>query len=265
MGLLTIDRGLQLDINPDTRSLYLQEGLSGEFQLKYAADERANALDKILIGTQVTLAKKNDGTTLHLFRPEGESRKFEEGDSVVFVSGSSGHKVRLGTAAKAKALVSGGITQYSCGDKPEEQQAEVERVVHFGETNGGNGRVQSNIKLDNCANDLRASDAESCVVGYGFNAASGGSNWDNRFQLWFTGAPGDLDVRIGGVPVEPFEPDDKRCSEKKSGDGTYNKRCFGLTMAHARMSGEEPLTVNDDLIAEWDFFGDLSDRLGRCG
>ena len=69
-------------------------------------------------------------------------------------------------------------------------------------------------------------------------------------------------MRIGGVRVEPFEPDDKRCSEKKSGDGTYNKRCFGLTMAHARMSGEEPLTVNDDLIAEWDFFGDLSDGWG---
>ncbi len=133
--------------------------------------------------------------------------------------------------------------------------ATVERVIHFAEPNG---RVQSNIKLDNCGKGGggKPRGPENCVVGYGYNAKGEGNNWDNTFELWFDVDPGDVTVQVGNEVVEDKEANQGKCS---SGDGNGKlKKCFHLTTAHKDMKGEQPITVNDVQVAQWDFFGNLN-------
>ena len=138
--------------------------------------------------------------------------------------------------------------------------ATVERVIHFAEPNG---RVQSNIKLDNCGKGGggKPRGPENCVVGYGYNDKDEGNNWDNTFELWFKeGDPGpDIAVSVGGIEVETRDSDgNSKCS--KDNEQGIVKKCFRLTKAHEELkdAGEQPIRVGETTIAEWDFFGAFS-------
>jgi hypothetical protein len=187
--------------------------------------------------------------------------KGKDGGPAMVPPGNGAYQMRFRSAERTRppeilgtvyaATLSDG--DYRCQPKSS-GTSQVERVIHFAEGKNGKGRPQSNIKLADCDSP------EGCVVGYGYNKEGNGKNWDNTFELWFRGDPGtNPEISVGDIPVVDRESEvNGRCSTgNDQGEGIV-KKCFRLTAEHQQQKGEQPIKVDGVLIAEWDFFGDLS-------
>jgi len=230
----------------------------GSLFVQYRDDSLPNKNDKVKVGS-ATLNKVNDGTVEGQFGKPGDPFGFEDGDLVIFVSGSSGHEITLGRAFSTTNDGQYPITYFCQSEENNQEAAAVERVRHFAEPNG---RVQSNIKLSNCGKDTQGNQIEpqNCVVGYGYNDEADEGNWDNTFELWFESPPGEVVVTVGEEPASPQDAVKGKCSsdDETSPSNGKSKLCFSLTSDHEEMEGEKPIKVNGNVVAQWDFFGELS-------